>query len=322
MKARFASLALLFLLATAWAVAAEPTYAERLGYPAGARVVLFHSDDAGMSHGSNLGTIRAIDKGVVTSTSIMMPCGWVPEFIRYAKAHPNLDAGVHLTMNSEWDLYRWMPVAGKPAVPSMVDPDGYLWDNGKQTAENATPDDVEREIRAQIEKLEGMGIKPTHIDSHMGTLFARPEFAERYFKVGIEKQICVLAIGGHMTHVMEEQDKGTVEGLKGMAEKAWNAGLPVLDDLHTAAYDWKTGDKTQRFVDMLNNLKPGVTEVIVHATDPTEEMPLITDSASQRYNDTIALVSPEVKKVIQDKGIILTTWRELKERRDKVDPAK
>lgn len=321
MRLRFAFLCLLALLTVAWTAGAEPTYAERLGWPADAKVVLFHSDDAGMSHASNLGTIRALETGVVTSASIMMPCPWVPEFVKYVKEHPGVDAGVHLTMNSEWDLYRWGPVAGKPAVPGLCDPDGYLWDNGKQVVEHASPDEVEREIRAQIEKLEGMGIKPTHIDSHMGTLFASPEFVERYYKVGIEKQIPVLAMAGHLTYVMQEQDKDTIGAIKQLAEMAWDKGLPVLDDLHTASYDWQDG-KAEKFVEMLSNLKPGITMIIVHATDPTDEIPVITPSAPKRYEDTKGVVDPSVRKVIEEKGIIMTTWRELKERRDKVGEAK
>ena len=143
---------LIFLSFATTAAGVDQTFAERLGWPQGARVVLFHCDDAGMSHASNLGAIESLEKGVVTSVSIMMPCPWVPEFVKYVKEHPQLDAGLHLTLNSEWTLYRWGPVAGKPAVPGLCDPDGYLWHPIQETATHATPDEVEREIRAQIEK--------------------------------------------------------------------------------------------------------------------------------------------------------------------------
>src|SRR5438874_4297813 len=95
------------------AALAQPTYAERLGWGPKDRVVMFHCDDAGMSHASNLGAIESLEKGVVTSVSVMMPCPWVPEFVKYIKEHPQVDAGLHLTLNSEWNVYRWGPLAGK-----------------------------------------------------------------------------------------------------------------------------------------------------------------------------------------------------------------
>src|SRR5260221_8508666 len=153
--------------------AAEPqTYAEGLGWAPMARVVMFHCDDLGMSHASNLGGIESLEKGVVTSVSIMMPCPWVPEIVKYVKQHPQVDAGLHLTMNSEWDLYRWGPVAGKPAVPGLCDHAGELWHPTQETAKHATPDEVERENRAQIAKAEAMGLPPKHIDTHIGALAA------------------------------------------------------------------------------------------------------------------------------------------------------
>jgi predicted glycoside hydrolase/deacetylase ChbG (UPF0249 family) len=305
------------ILGASWGAAAqEKTYAERLGFPEGAKVVIFHSDDAGMSYAANQGTIKSMEEGVVTSCSIMMPCPWVPGFVKYAK-EKNIDAGLHLTMNSEWDDYRWAPVAGAQAVPSLADDHGYLPDGVRQVAQ-ATPDDVEEEIRAQIDKAVAMGLQPTHIDSHMGALFSRPEFIERYYAIGIEKKIPVLAIGGHLTHAAQSENPEVIARARAMAEKVWEGGLPVLDDLHTESYDWKTGSKTERFAEALRNLKPGVTQFIVHCSSPNEVFPSITPSAPLRYEDTNAMVDPALKKVIEEEGIILTTWRELMERRQKV----
>jgi predicted glycoside hydrolase/deacetylase ChbG (UPF0249 family) len=297
--------------------AAQPTYAERLGWETGARVVMFHCDDAGMSHASNLGAIESLEKGVVTSVSIMMPCPWVPEMIRYVKEHPQVDAGLHLTLNSEWNLYRWGPVAGKPAVPGLCDPDGYLWHPTQETAKHATPDEVEREIRAQIEKAEAMGLHPTHIDTHMGALAATPEFFDRYIKVGIEKQIPVLAIGGHRSFARVENPVA-VKQIEERIKRIWDAGLPVIDDLHTASYEWKEGPKSARFLSMLKNLKPGITMVIVHCSRPTDEFPLITSSSNLRLEDLNAMLDPELRKTAEQEHIVLTSWRELKQRRDKV----
>jgi predicted glycoside hydrolase/deacetylase ChbG (UPF0249 family) len=315
----FLVLAVMALMPTA-AVAAEQTYAERLGWGPTDRVVLFHCDDAGMSHASDLGAIESLEKGVVTSVSIMMPCPWVPEIIKYVKEHPQIDAGLHLTLNSEWALYRWGPLAGKSSVPGLCDPDGYLWHSVQDTATHATPDEVEREIRAQIEKAEAMGLHPTHIDTHMGALVARPEFMERYLKVGVEKQIPVLAVGGHRSYARVE-NAVAMQQIQQRIQKVWDAGLPVIDDLHTASYEWKEGPKSARFISMLKSLKPGVTMVIVHCSRPTDDFPLITSSSSLRLEDLKAMIDPEVRKTMQEEGIKQTTWRELKERRDKIGNA-
>ncbi|MCB9770614.1 MAG: polysaccharide deacetylase family protein [Candidatus Omnitrophica bacterium] len=296
--------AILFL-ALAWvgglaAHAEEQTYAERLGWEKGDRVVILHVDDIGMSHASNRGAIEALEDGIATSVSIMMPCPWVPEFAEYLKKHPDTCAGLHLTMTSEWDYYRWGPVAGKPAVPGLVDPMGCLWDGNGLVYDHATPDEAEAEIRAQIDRSLTMGIQPTHLDSHMGTLFYNPEYFERYMKVGIEKQIPIL--------MAKEFDAEA-------AEKVWKAGLPVLDYIFADTYDWKTTEKSPLYIDYLKNLKPGITEIIMHCTKPNDVIPIITGNRDHLYGDLYAMVDPEVKKVVEEEGIILTNWREIAERR-------
>ena len=107
--------------------AEDTTYAERLGYPKGARVLILHVDDVGMSFDSNEGAIEAMTRGVATSCSVMMPCSWVPAYVHYLKQHPQTDAGLHLTLTSEWAEYRWGPLAGKEKVPGLVDDEGDLW---------------------------------------------------------------------------------------------------------------------------------------------------------------------------------------------------
>lgn len=283
---------------------AQATYGERLGWDAGDRVLIIHSDDAGMSLANNEGTREAMEYGLVTSASVMMPCPWVPGWLAYTKTRPDIDSGLHLTLTSEYDHYRWTPLAGKNQVPGLADEHGCLPDNVGLVKENATADEVELEIRAQIDRAETMGLPVTHMDSHMGTLF-EPEYIDRYVKVGIEKQIPILMV----------PEAGPI------AEKVWEGGLPVLDHVHSDSYNWKTTDideKVGLFVDAIRNLEPGITYMIIHCTKPNDTIGVINGNRDFLYGDYYAMIDPRTKAAIEEEGIILTTMKELKARRDKV----
>ena len=307
------------------------TYADKLGFPKGAKVIIMHVDDVGMSYDSNIGAIKAVEEGVATSMSVMMPCAWVSGFVHYLKTHPNIDAGLHLTLTSEWKDYRWGPLSGKPSVPNLVDSEGAMWQSVQETAKHASADEIEKEIRSQLDRARVMGFEPTHMDSHMGTLFAREDYLERYFKVGMEEKIPVMFPGGHNSMIMKEAVAGlTLEKAQTIGKMLWSAGLPVLDDLHNISYGWtmdkvvKPNDKdlqkykTQKYIESFKDLRAGVTMVIMHCTSPTEVFERISDSGNTRKGDLLAMIDPVLKKYIQDNKIILTTWRELKQRRDKV----
>jgi chitin disaccharide deacetylase len=304
------------------------TYAERLGYPAGAKVVILHVDDAGMSFDSNQGAIRAMEEGVATSVSVMMPCPWMPGFVHYLKEHPNTDAGLHLTLTSEWQDYRWAPLTGT-AAPNLLDEEGRLWHSVEELAQHASPDDVEQEFEAQLARARRMGFEPTHFDTHMGSAFGTPEFLERYLKFGIKNQIPVMFPGGHNTMIIKQlQGMGMPHAkAKAIGKMLWDAGLPVLDDLHNLSYDWQypanhgMKDKklqkvhAKKYIESFSQLKPGITMVIMHCSATTEVFPHISDSGPLRRADMLAMLSPDLKKYIEENGIILTTWRELMERR-------
>lgn len=310
----------------------DTTYAERLGYPKGAKVVILHVDDAGMSYDSNEGVFDATTKGVANSTSVMMPCPWVPGFVHYLKQHPQLDAGLHLTLTSEWKEYRWGPLAGKDAVPGLVDEEGAMWPRVEDVVKHASPDEVEKEILAQLARARSMGFTPTHLDSHMGTLFGSPAFLERYIKVGIQNHIPVMLPGGRDKVIQAEMmaPQTMIDQMQQAGRMLWNAGLPVLDDLNNETYDWKIPDsvahddaklqrfKTGKYLTALKQLQPGVTMMIMHCTAPTEVFEHISASGAVRKGDLLTMMNPVFKKALEDEHIILTTWRELMERRQKV----
>ena len=331
MKAIFCFISSFFLITTSVAQK-DTTYAEKLGFPKGVRVLILHVDDMGMSFDSNLGGEEALTKGVATSCSVMMPCPWVPGFIHWLKDHPDIDAGLHLTLNSEWKEYRWGPLAGKNNVPGLTDKEGALWPSVAEVVAHASADEVEKEIRAQLERARAMGFEPTHLDTHMGTLYATPAFTERYIKVGIENQIPLMLPGGHDRLIQQEMNlpDAMIQQMRLTGKQVWNAGLPVLDDLHSISYEQKIPDsvknddkklqhlRTVLYSEAVKSLKPGVTMMIMHCTATTEVFPYISGSGPERRGDLLAMLDPAFKKTLESEKIILTTWKELKERRMKI----
>ncbi len=332
------------------AASAQTTYAEKLGFPKGKKVVIFHVDDCGMSYSSNQGAIRSIEEGIATSCSIMMPCPWAASFIRHVQnSKTEYDAGLHLTLTSEWKDYRWTPLAGAEQVPGLCDKEGCMWHSVEQVVAHASPDEVEKEIRAQLKRALTMGLRPTHMDSHMGTLFASPAFLERYIKVGIEQRIPVMFPGGNNKLLIRSLNnplirkmkaEGTwkedislpvpdiVKGAGPIGQKIWNAGLPVLDDLHTISGDWAPEKETtpeewgsykaQRFIEVLETMEPGVAMLIVHSSDITDTFRHISGSGGSRRADMLSMMDKELRSYIEKNGIILTTFKELMARREKV----
>ena len=310
----------------------DTTYADRLGFPKGARVLILHVDDAGMSFDSNEGAEMALTKGASTSVSVMMPCSWVPGFVDFLKANPQIDAGLHLTLTSEWDHYRWGSLSGNKNAPGLADSAGYLWKSVEEVVKHATGDEVEMEMKAQIEKARAMGFVPTHFDTHMGTVYGSSEFLMRYISLGIKNNIPVMLPGGADVLIQAQMHfpDATIQQIRQLGKMLWNAGLPVLDDLHNYSYEWiipadiasddKKLDeyKTEKYIEALKTLRPGLTMMIMHCTETGPDFKYISDSGPTRKGDLLAMMNPKFKKALADQGIILTTWREVKQRRDKV----
>ncbi|HEY2974934.1 MAG TPA: polysaccharide deacetylase family protein, partial [Pyrinomonadaceae bacterium] len=164
---------------------------ERLGYPRDAKLLIVHADDLGMAHSVNAATIKAFETGQVNSGSIMVPCPWLSEIAAYARANPQADLGLHLTLTSEWTSFRWGPVMSKDRVSSLLDKDGYFYLTETQAAAHADPKQVELEINAQIERAKALGIQPTHLDSHMGTLYQNKELFEAFLRVARSNKLPV-----------------------------------------------------------------------------------------------------------------------------------
>lgn len=289
-------------------------------------------DDAGMSLSSDRGIEKVFENGVANSTSVMMPCPWVPQMVRYIEAHPGIDAGLHLTLTSEWKDYRWGPLAGAATVPGLTDSTGSMWSDVPDVVKHASAEEIDKEIRAQLSRAQNMGFRPTHLDSHMGTLFASDAFLQKYIQLGIEKQIPVMFPGGHDSYISNEMNmvSKNLQYFQHLGKMIWDGGLPVLDDLMNSSYEWNppaaivkndvalTKWRVALYEKAMLQLKPGVTMVIMHCTNPSSIFYEISDSGDKRKADMLAMLAPGFKKFLKDNGFILTTWRELMQRREKV----
>jgi hypothetical protein len=163
--------------------------------------LIIRTDDAGMSHSVNMGLERLIDTGLPVSVSVMFPTPWYQETVEILKRHPAVAVGIHLTLNSEWKNYRWGPVLGRGTVPTLVDADGYFFPSAQALYQNH-PDlkEVEKELRAQIDRAQRSGLKIDYVDYHMGTVVGSPEFREIAERLAKEFGLGMSEYFGETTH--------------------------------------------------------------------------------------------------------------------------
>ena len=279
------------------------TLAERLGYTRDAKLLIVHADDLGMAHSINAATIKAFETGLANSGSIMIPCPWLPEIAAYARANPNADLGLHLTLTSEWKLFRWGSVLPKDSVSSLFDGNGYLYPTESEAAARINLKETEAEIRAQIARAKSMGIQPTHLDSHMGTLYQTKELFEILIRVGRENKLPM--------RIAREQfsSRPYLNDLLGPDDV-------IIDNVITIGPDISAGNWKNYYLDAIKNLPAGVTEMVVHLAYDDPEMKAIAfehpDWGSEwRQRDFDFVTSKEFRDALKTHNVKLITWREL-----------
>lgn len=283
-----------------------PSLVERLGYPANDKLLIIHSDDLAVTHSENQASIDAMEKGSVRSASVMIPCPWLPEIAEYARKHPDHDMGLHLTLTSEWWPYKWGPVAPRSEVASLVDSNGYFYHNCEAFSSKATVKDVEKELRAQIEKAKAMGLEPTHFDSHMGCLFFQnPDFFAVYLKMG------------RLYGVPSMISRDVYDMLPDAFKKAVTPQDIMVDRVITATPEDYAKGMEQYYLNVLGHLQPGVNVLLIHTAYGTDDMQRMTDGfpgawdAGWRQADYNFFSSELCKKVLKDQNIQLITWKQV-----------
>ena len=283
------------------------TTAERLGRPQ-VKLLMVHADDAGMCHSVNLATAEALASGSVQSASIMVPCPWLSEIAETARQHPEYDLGLHLTLTSEWKYYRWRPVASADKVKGLLDPEGYLWRDARAVATHASAAEVEIEMRAQVERARQFGIRFTHLDTHMGTAYARPDYFEVYARVAREAGVpCMMPRPTALAAAEIREYPITVE----MLERKQREGFVLLDRLVTGVPGRTLDERRKSYRQLLRELAPGVTKLIVHLAKDDAEIRGVTGNWEPRWADFQFWTSAEARAWLAENGVQPVTYREL-----------
>lgn len=288
------------------------TIAEQLGYSPDAKLLIIHADDLGVAHSKNSASISAWEKGGINSASIMVPTPWFPEIADYARKNQEFDLGLHLTLTAEWQFYKWNGVLPSSEIPSLVNNQDYFYATVADVVENADPAEVEKEICAQIERAIEFGIQPTHLDSHMGTLFAHPKFFEAYLSAGQEYKIPVLVPRNWIENAMFSEDEESQEIIRQANEYPIHVKQVIMLMPDTPESVW-----FDAYDQAIRNLEPGLNEMLIHPAYADAEMQAMTINhhhsfeAAWRQRDYDYVISRRFRNLLDKENIRLVTWREI-----------
>ncbi len=280
------------------------TISERLGYDKDAKLLILHADDLGVAHSVNEASFKALKSGAVSSASIMVPCPWLLEVAALSKQNPGLDLGLHLTLTAEWEQYKWGGVSSSSAISSLLNEEGYFFDNTNTVMNHGNPEEVRTEIQAQIDQAIRVGIQPTHLDSHMGTLFTSPALFRVYVETGQKNRIPVF--------------------VPQQATALFTDDFPMTDDIipiQTVGMAGASGDLdkwNEFYIGMLDNIQPGLNEIIVHLGNDDDELQAVTINhpdfgSAWRAMDMTVVESKEFQDALKERNIQLVTYREIQE---------
>ena len=267
---------------------------ERLGFAPDAKVLIVNCDDLGSSRSANVGVYEALRNGMATSASLMVPCPWARDA---AAQYRGEDVGVHLTLNAEWETYRWGPITHGP---SLLDGDGGFPRTLEDTWDHADLDEVGRELRAQVERAILWGFDVSHLDSHMGTLQLRPEFFDVYLELAVDFGLPLRMgpAGGEKVVGFPYRELARAEGIVYPDHFVLYSPVGARRHIERALFD----------------LRPGVTEVYLHPAVDTDELRASHPDWSGRVEDHAFLCDdPSLPDLVERAGAVMVGYRELRD---------
>jgi predicted glycoside hydrolase/deacetylase ChbG (UPF0249 family) len=280
----------------------QKNLAEKLGYEADAKLLIVHADDIGLARSVNIATAQAFESGGITSGSVMVPCPWFPDFAAYYREHQPLDVGIHITLTAEWDYYRWGGVSPAGEIPSLLDEEGHFYSSAEEVGQHAVPGEVEKEIRAQIERAMALGIRPTHLDTHMASVMATPELLQIYQKLGKEYGLPVLMMPRSWQQDIPEEMRVVIDDEFQLLD-----GLYMMD-AYDPAKSW-----SEAYGEMFAAMGPGLNQLIVHLAIDDAEMQAVAVNhpdfgSAWRQRDLDFVTSQEFRDLLEAHDVKLVSW--------------
>lgn len=293
------------------------------------KYLIINADDFGMCHAHNEATMELFKCGGITSSTIMAPCSWALEAVKFAKSNPQFAVGVHLTTTSEWGNYRWAPVNGEKTA-SLRDEEGYMFHESYQFAEAADLEETCGELAAQIQKLISLGLNPSHVDNHMGSLYGidtgRFELlaatVEVAGKFGLPFRFPTVFTDAQFNNAMldikvpKELIGELFAQFKALGEQH---KVAMLDYLMPGDWNGPQKDSFENYREYIYELyrtfEPGVTETYIHPAVESDEIKGITASWQRRVWEYELFKDPKTLQHIKSLGIKLINYRDLKQMR-------
>jgi hypothetical protein len=283
----------------------------KLGFGEDDRLVIVHTDDIGMCQASVAAFADLMDAGIISSGAVMTPCSWFPAAAAYCRTHSLVDMGVHITLNSEWDAYRWGPLSTRGQSTGLVDEAGYMHRSSAVVQEKAEPEAVRIEMQMQLDKALSAGIDVTHIDTHMGTV-GHLKFIPAYVQLAIEY---------HLPPMILRMDPAGYEGIGLSPDAASFAaqfvgileeqGVPLIDSITGLRLD-QPQNRMEQAKAALAGLLPGITHFVIHPAIDTPELRAITPDWASRVGDYQIFTNKELRKFIAQLGIQVIGYRALR----------
>ena len=276
--------------------------AQKLGYTSSDKLLIIHADDLGLARSVNKASFEALSKGFVSSASVMMPSPFAEEVAAYYLENPHIDLGLHLTFTAEWVGYKWTGVASADEIETLLDEEGFLHQNKVTVIKEGSNSQIKIELQAQIDYARALGIAPTHMDCHEGTLFFDPEFLRTYIEVGHQNQIPVFVPNLLAPHFDEQFPLPSQ--------------VVLVDQMFMALKGTELNAMEEYYQDVLSSIKPGLNQLLIHLAFDDEEMNAITKDreaygAKWRAQDYQIVSSRKFQDLLKQNNIKLIQWRDI-----------